>query len=410
MAEDKQEKNSGLELDFPGFISDEVASALDPEGKEKKDTEIKEDFNSVLESRVAVKKEEIKDTEVESTEGKEDKEVKSTKAAGEEKEKPLSQNTEQSEDNSKIFSLAFAKVLAERGVISELSDERLKELEQTYKENEDIGNYAVFEKIIADEVSAIRGEMLESYEEDVKEYIDMIDAGVDKDRAMDIMKDRKVVDSITDEQLSENEELRKNVLFNYYKATTKFSPDKINKMIDNLATTGEDIDEAKTALGELKDIHKQRIEEEKQRVQDEEKVVKERIESQRKQYVETIDKMDEIFKGIKIEKNTKATIKDMILKPAGKDAQGNPLNAVWLERSKNPVEFDARLAYLISKGAFKGDFSKLGKIGASKSVEELEQVMKTTSKTTINPSVQTVTKDKDVDKNIKALENLFTKQ
>lgn len=411
MAEEKgkEEVKSDLGMDLTGFLSDDMASALgigETKGEEKS-TEKKEDddFNSVLESRVAVKKEEIEEESEEVKEVKE-KETKS-KTVVEEKEKSPSQDKEQSEDSSKVFSLAFAKVLAERGTISELTDERLKELEETYKTGGETGNYAVLEKIVADEIEVVRGQMLATYEDDIKDYIELLDAGVDKTTAIDLMKDRKAIDGITTEQLTDNEEVRKNVLFNYYKATTRFPDAKINKMIDALAKDGDDIGEAETALTELKDLHKQRMGEEKQKVADEEKATKERIEAQKKQIVETIDKTEEIFKGVKIAKGTREELKNMILKPAGQDAQGNPLNAIGVERSKNTVEFDMRLAYLIKQGAFKGDFSKIGKIAASKSMEELEGILKNNGKAGFTPNTDLGPKDKDADKNIKDLERLF---
>jgi ribosomal protein L1 len=83
------------------------------------------------------------------------------------------------------------------------------------------------------------------------------------------------------------------------------------------------------------------------------------------------------------------------------------LNAVWLERSKDPISFDMRLAYLIRQGAFKGDFTKIGKVAASKSMEELEGLLKTSGKHGFTPDTQVDTKTKDVDKNIKDLEGLF---
>ena len=151
--------NSGLDVEFTGFISDDMASALGVEGEKEKEKTTEEDFNSVLKSRTEVKEEEIKDEPEEVEEVKEKKTGKE-QTVKEEKEKPLSQNKEQSSDATKVFSLAFAKVLAERGVISELTEERFKELESTYKEGGEIGNYAVFEKIIADEVENVRGQIL----------------------------------------------------------------------------------------------------------------------------------------------------------------------------------------------------------------------------------------------------------
>jgi len=406
MAEKGNEREVLTETgDLADLLSSNEMSALEVDTSKEKGTEGKEDkqdeFNSVLESRTKLKQEDTEEPE----EVEEVKDKTKEKDADKGKEKPPSQTSQQSE---KVFSLAFAKVLAEMGVVSELSEERFKELEALYKESGDQGNYRVLEKVISDEINTAREQILSTYEEDVKEYIEMLDAGVDKDVVMDLIRDKKAIEGITPEQLDDNEELRKNVLFNYYKLTTKFSDTKINKMIDSAEATGESTEEAKNALTEIKELHKQRAVEERQKAQDEENATKQRIEAQRKLIVDTIDKTDEIFKGVKIAKATKEEIKNMILKPAGKDESGNPLNAVWLERSKNPVNFDMITAYLIKQGVYKGDFTKVGKLAASKSVEELESVMKNTGTSKgLIADTNLGNNSKNADKNIADLEQFF---
>lgn len=284
-----------------------------------------------------------------------------------------SENTESNEDDeSQVpFPLAFARYQLEQGNFTDLNEEELLEVIK----NE--GDAAALSYLQNREIERARNELLETYEDDVKDYLDMLDSGVDPETAKTISKSKSYYDKINTDELEQEdkEDLRKSLMTEYYKLTTRFSDVKIKKEIENKIALGEDIEFAKEALPEIKDYYKQAGEDEKKKLEqqrlDNDKATKQRME----EFNKKIEDLQEVVPGIKLNKGEKNKIKDIITKPV-KEVNGVPLNSLWAKRSEDPDKFDTVLATLYHYGVFDGKWDKVVKANKSKAAEEIEKAMK----------------------------------
>lgn len=305
-----------------------------------------------------------------------------------EEEKKHTPSSKDTEDASGSFALAFAKFQQEEGVISELDEEEFNKILEEH------GEVGALKYLLDLQRESIYEEAKATYsadQEELKEYFELKDSGVDIETARELAFNKKQFTSITEDLLEEDENLRKSILAQHYKATTSFNDAKIKKEIEKTFNSGADIEEAKDALKELKVLNEQQIIEAKKQVELQEKKRIEQIKSYQEDFKKFVYEKDEFFKDSKINKQTKDKIIDMVLKPAAKDANGNPINAIWAERAKDPKKFDAYLAAHLLNGTFYGDLSKVKTKAKTAAVTELERQLehksnklggKTVSKTT----------------------------
>ena len=290
-------------------------------------------------------------------------------------------NTPSSDDTkgaSGSFALAFAKFQQEEGVISECNAEELNKVIEAE------GEVGALRYLLELQRDAIFEEAKSTYaadQQELKEYFDLKDSGVDIETARELAFNKKQFTSITDEKLEADENLRKSILVQHYKATTSFSDAKINKLVEQTFNLGEDLDEAKEAVKELKKINDQQIAEAKKQVELREKANVEKAKAYQEDFKKFVYEKDEFFKGMKINKQTKDKIIDMVFKPAVTDNNGNTLNAIWAERAKDPRAFDAYLAAHLLNGTFYGDLGKIKTKAKTSAVTELEKQLEGKTKT-----------------------------
>lgn len=283
-----------------------------------------------------------------------------------------SKNTDHEDDESQVpFPLAFARYQLEQGNFTDLNEEEL------LKVIEEEGDAAALSYLQNKEIERARNELLDTYEDDVKYYLDMLDSGVEPDTAKSISKAKSYYDklNINDVEQEDKEDLRKEIMTQYYKLTTKFSDVKIKKEIENKIALGEDIEFAKEAVPEIKDYFKQVGEEEKTKIE-QQRVENEKLNKQRiEEFNKKIEDLQEVVPGVKLNKNEKSKIREIITKPV-KEVNGVPLNSLWAKRSEDPDKFDTVLATLYHYGVFDGKWDKLVKANKSKAAEEIEKAMK----------------------------------
>ena len=307
-----------------------------------------------------------------------------------EKDTPLSDDIEGA---SGSFALAFAKFQQDRGVFSEIDEERIKQIEK------EEGVLEAFEFVLEGYKEAIYEEAKTTYAADqaeLKEYFELKDAGVDAETAKKLAFDKKQFGTATENEVEEDEDFRKEVLTAHYKATTSFSDAKIKKMVENTFNLGEDIEEAKEALKELKVINERQIVEAKKQVAEQEKQYQESIKAAQENFKKFVTEQEEFIKGIKINKPTKDKIIKMVLEPAAKDAQGNVLNGVWAERAKDPQKFDAYLAYHLTNGTFWGNLDKIKSKVKTDVTTQFEEALRVKGQSLGGKTTKTTTKDTSV--------------
>jgi hypothetical protein len=274
------------------------------------------------------------------------------------------------------FAEVLAKDLMSQGIISSLDDEAFTALV------EEKGEVEALRSLITGEISNTSDTIKKDYDDNYQEYLSLVEDGVDKNMAGDLVKSKEVFSAITDEQISdeENSQLRRDILTENYKLTTKFTDARIKKLIDRSFELGEDVEETQEALTGIKESIDEKIESEKKDAVKFKADQDQAIEDSKKVLRDSIEGLNEIIPGQKINKQTKDKMYGLITKPV-QDKNGNTTNALWAKRADDPVHFDHKLAYLVQTGFFeKGkSWDKVKNVKTTKEVSHLEEFLKTNS-------------------------------
>lgn len=259
----------------------------------------------------------------------------------------------------------YAKFLIEEGILSNLN---LDEFD---------GTAEALKKAQANEINNGIEAYKNSLPREVKFLVDNYEAGVPFDKILEISSRQIEYQSIEESSITDNEDLQKNLVKDYLKRTTRFSDEKIEKHINQLADLSELEDEARDALSNLVDFEKQELEAAKEKAIADQNAA---IEMQKKE-IERLDKYldetEEIIPNIKIPKVIKDKIKANLTTPVAQDEYGNQFNKVGLYRANNPMQFEVVLNYLFEVTNEFKDWSALGKAGKRSALKELEDAAKT---------------------------------
>lgn len=302
---------------------------------------------------------------------------------------PSSQQTEGKTSGS--FALAFAEFQRDEGIISDFDAEALAKAE------EEEGEVGALRYLLNRQAEAIRAEAQSIYAEDkeeITEYFRLKDLGVDTETAKELAYGKKRWEQASDDDLELDIDFRREVLVEHFKATTKFGEARIERMVDALFNSGEDLEEASHALKDLKRINEEKRVQAEQAVKAQEKAYKEGIKSAREDFKNSVMETEEYIKGLKVTTRQKNQIINMVLEPAGKDGQGNPINGIWAERAKDPKKFDALLAYHLINGTFYGDMKSIKSKIKTDVTSEFEERLRSrgdtiTGRTKKSPKVDT---------------------
>jgi hypothetical protein len=394
-----------VDLDGTVATPDIPAGGDDDENQPSKEQELEQELLDVDLNKEGFTEE---TTDGEEEEEEEDEDEHSEKESGS-PDSSVKKKKEDTKDASGVpFTLVFARFQLEQGNLSDLNEE---ELQKVIKEEGEAGAMAyLFEK----EIETNRQEILSQYEEDAKElreYIEMKDAGVNTDTARELIADKVSLEKITKEDLEDDskEDLRRAILTKNYKLTTNFTDAKIKKLVDNHVSLGEDIEESVEALEEIKKANKQQIELEKKRVAEQAAQYQEDNKKALEKVKSTIESLEEIVPGQKLTKQAKTKLQEMITKPVTQDKLGNPINAIWQKRLADPLNFDIKLAYFIQSGLFDGKMDKLVKTSKTAAISDLEHQIASQSKSGVfkaNPRTKYEDEDPAVTKNIDSMRGL----
>lgn len=268
-------------------------------------------------------------------------------------------------DTSEVYK-AISGLLKEEGIV---------ETEFTSAEE----MFGAIGKIVENEVK----EYKETLPPVIKELLNNYEDGVPLEDLVNLKSEQIRFDSITDDQIEENESLAKDILINHYKSTTRYSDDKIKKEIKRLEDLGELVDEAKSAKVEMVQLYKEH--EEKLKEETKKRQIAEKAENEKvvKEIHKTITSTKEIIPGIKVNDKEAEQIFKMVTTPV--EIRGNqPISAAMKVREADPVKFDMTLNYLISKGAFEGKWDDLFKKAETKTASKLEKQVEEAAAKLIN--------------------------
>lgn len=277
------------------------------------------------------------------------------------------------------FTVIFARDMMEQGLLSSFDEEEFNQ------EVEEHGEATALRKLLKSEIDTNIETAKSDLDEGYQQYLNLVGKGVEPDAALNLTAFQDKLSAVDESSLDseDNEDLRKDVLTNYYKLTTQFSDKKIEKMVQRSIDMGDDVDESKDYLTEMKSLISDQI---KSQEQDAEKQTELRNQEQQRQLdtlKDTINSMSEVIPGQKINKPTKDKLYGMITKPI-QDKTGRTTNALWAKRSEDPLYFDSKLAYLVDTGFFEKDkpWDKIKNVKTSKEASRLEEYLSDKKNTT----------------------------
>ena len=307
-------------------------------------------------------------------EEKEKEEEKEVSMQGDEKEAPPSDDIDDKKDASGSFALAFAKFQQDEGVISEFDEE---ELAKIVEEEGETGAMKYLLELSKDKIYEEAKEVYGGDKEELLEYFKLKDAGVDGEVAKELVFQKSNLDKLSKEGLEgeDKEALRRDILTQHLKLTTRFTDKKIKETIEDWVSLGKDEAEAAEALEELKVLNKQQLEAAEAQVKEQEKAKMEAVNKYKTELKDYIYGLTEIIEGQKINKPTQQKMEKLLLEPV-KDIHGNVTNGLWAERAKDPKKFDAHLSYLLTSGLFYGKTDVIKKTTKTKVLNEFEEALK----------------------------------
>ncbi len=306
-----------------------------------------------------------------------------------------------SKGNSKSSpALVFAKFLNEKGVLS-LDEEEFSKIKEVIEEN---GEETAFEYIFNKEVEKRVNDVRNSFDDDIREYLELRDVGIAPDIATKLIRDKNAIEQISENDLSGDgaEPLRREIIRMHLNNTTKMSSEEIEDYIDTLVDTGKDEAWAIKSLKAVKQHNKELIEQEKKRIQAEEEEMNRRIAETKELIKKTVMETNEIL-GNEVSASMKNKVIKLLTEPVGKDSEGNPVDGILAWLLQDPLKNRINLAYAIASGILDGKLNSIKKKVKSEIFEELEDVI--TNKSNMIGGVKTGTK-KNMD-NLEALKAMF---
>ncbi len=273
-----------------------------------------------------------------------------------------------SSENQDSATLLFARFLSEQGNLTSFNEEEFRKLV------EEKGDEEALSSLWNKEAEAIRNNLLDTYDKDVKEYLDMLDTGIAPDVAKNISQSKKWIASIKPEDIEseDKEDLRKDLIRQRYRVTTSFSDAKIDKLVERAISLGEDVEEAAEALEDLTKYYDEKIEQEKKYISQQEEEGKKSAQKQLEEFKEKVTGMKEVVPGMELTAKQKQNIIDKLTKPV-KELNGQPVNHIWAKRAEDPFKFDTIVAALEDLGIFDGKWDKLQKRVKTDTVNQLKK-------------------------------------
>ena len=255
---------------------------------------------------------------------------------------PSGKSADTSKDNSsnsstlspKFFS-SLVQALKEGGILEDITDEDIKSQEDFFKVLED----------------GIKQREFADLTDEQKDYLEAVRSGIPHEEAVahqrNIEAYNNISDDVIEEESTDGEDLRRTIIMNNF-ISKGIAENKAKKLVDKIFDAGEDVDEAKEALTELKTVEKATFEQQKQQNLAAQK-------AHAKSEKEAIDKLNKIVKdtkeiipGLQIPQTLKNNIVKGLTQPAGFTEDKRPLDIISKYLYENPIEGRFKLAYLLS--------------------------------------------------------------
>lgn len=236
------------------------------------------------------------------------------KEKDEEKEKPSTQSQSNSSSTLNLQSLTAA--LREEGYLPNATEDEIKGVDSATK----------FAELIQKQIETNEYNDLP---EDASEALKALRNGASWDEIVSFKKQETFNAKLDENSIKGDDKIdvRKDLITQYFKRTTSFSDERINKLVQKSIDTGTDEIDAIEYLKELKELDKSTLAEYNKQQEERAKQAKEAQENKVKALKETISKKDEIVPGIKFNQKQKDSLYKSIVEPVAKTSSGVPVNA-----------------------------------------------------------------------------------
>ena len=351
----------GLSLDNM-MTGEEAAALFDQESKQE---ETEETTSNNPDENIKEKKETTEVVDVDSlfTDAPE-----SVGSGDDNKEK---EDTSSKEGTSPNFYSSIAKTFVEDGVFQDLNEDALSKVND------------------AESFIDLMEQQIQSKLDEKQQRIDQaLNAGIEPTQVQRFENNIKILDSITDDAISEEgekgENLRKNIIYEDY-IQKGFSKERAIKAVERSIAAGTDIEDAKESLQSCKDqvnkAYNNAVKEAEEAKANEEKELKEQAEALKKSILS--DKKP--FGELELDKNTRQRVFDAISKPVFTDPDtGERLTAIQKFEADNHNDFMkyVGLTYVLTDGFKSLDGLVKGKVKKEigKGLKELEHTLNNTAR------------------------------
>lgn len=257
---------------------------------------------------------------------------------------------------------SLANTLHEQGILSSLDPETTK------IENEDD-----FFELFKNELKQREYSDLNDTQ---KKYLEALREGIPQQEVEEYLEVSNQLGSISEEEIENNEQLRETLIKEQYKVLNNMSEEKASKLAKLAVETGDDREEAKSALQALLAKENQEFEskkaEKKQAILKQEEDTKQAIESFRKK----IDDSKYIFKDVEVTKTEKEKLFNQMTSSVATTKEGQPIDAITKARLENPEDFALKLHYIFMQTEGFKNIDKFIKKAKTKASSTLDQVLK----------------------------------
>ena len=281
------------------------------------------------------------------------------------------EDTSSKEETSPNFYSSIAKTFAEDGVFQNLNDDALSKVND------------------AESFIDLMEQQIQSKLDEKQKRIDKaLNAGIEPTQVQRYENNIKILDSITEEAITEEgekgENLRKNIIYEDY-IQKGFSKERAIKAVERSIAAGTDIEDAKESLQSCKDqvnkAYNNALKEAEEEKANEEKELKEQAEALKKSILSD----SKPFGELELDKNTRQRVFDAISKPIFTDPNtGKRLTAIQKFEADNHNDFMkyVGLTYVLTDGFKSLDGLVKGKVKKEigKGLRELEHTLNNTAR------------------------------
>jgi hypothetical protein len=247
----------------------------------------------------------------------------------------------------------LSKMFYEEGVLTQYDETEFEKI----VEDEGGDPVKAMAELVKRTVGDVHQEWVESYPEPIQDILKSYHANLPLEKIFDLKRNQIQLEGITEDKLKDEKavDLRKQIITEHYKATTKFSDERIRKEVDNKVNLGEDTDLAIEDWKELKDIKKT----EEQQIKDETVKQKVLLKQQQQERINMVKKSiydtKEIIPSIPLTKKEQDDLVKSMTSFVYTDSDGRGMTDVDYMFAEYPLEMRKALHYYVQKGLFKID-------------------------------------------------------